>query len=83
MSQDLDLVLDGGAWEGEDLSTKVTIGVRSAEDMDIFVGAVLNELDHQTTDALLAEAPTQARTDTAGATRDDNNFIPQLHAQAA
>ncbi len=39
--------------------------------------------DHQTPDALLSETPTQAGADAAGATRDDDNFIPQLHAQAA
>ena len=51
MSQDVDSALDVGAWEGEDLATKVSIGVRSAEDVNKLDRSVVNKLDHQTTDA--------------------------------
>ena len=51
MSQDVDSALDVGAWEGEDLATKVTIGVRSAEDVNKLDRSVLSGLDHQTTDS--------------------------------
>ena len=51
MSQDPDSVLDGVAWEGEDLATAIAIGVRSAEDVNEIGGALLRDLDHQTTNA--------------------------------
>ena len=51
MSQDVDSALDVGAWEGEDLATEVTIGVRSAEDVNKLDRSVLSGLDHQTTDS--------------------------------
>ena len=49
----------------------------------ILCGVGVEICDHQTADALLAEAPTQAGADAAGAACNDNDFVPQLHAQAA
>jgi hypothetical protein len=51
MSQDASTGLDGVSGEGEDLATKVTIGVRSTEDVNKLRGVMLSDLDHQTATA--------------------------------
>ena len=51
MSQDADVALDSGAWEGEDFAPthKITISVTSAEDVNKLDRSVVDKLDHQTT----------------------------------
>ena len=49
MSQDLDTVLDRGAWEGEDFAPTLAVSVTSAKDVNKLDRSVVNKLDHQTT----------------------------------
>ena len=52
MSQDASAgLLDDIAWEGENLATTLATDVRSAEDVDILRGAMVGDLDHQTSNA--------------------------------